>query len=116
MKPAAQLSVPMREERTKSASADRRARLKGGSGFACLGRYVGCLKIMAEAYRVHNADTRVLPLRQPAGPIPGAAPLPRGSPITIRGDVPYRCRAGGEAPERQKKEPPSVESGDGSLT
>ena len=80
MKPAAQLSVPMREERTKSASADRRARLKGGSGFACLGRYVGCLKIMAEAYRVHNADTRVLPLRHPAGPAPGAAPLPRGPP------------------------------------
>lgn len=72
MKPAAQLSVPMREERTKSASADRRARLKGGSGFACLGRYVGCLKIMAEAYRVHNADTRVLPLRQyPRAPSPG---------------------------------------------
>lgn len=111
MKPAAQLSVPMREERTKSASADRRARLKGASGFACLGRYVGCLKIMAEAYRVHNADTRVLPLRHPAGPAPGAAPLPRGSPITIRGDVPYRCRAGGEAPERQKRSRPVWKAG-----
>lgn len=33
----------------KSASADRRARLKGGSGFACLGRYVGCLLIMARS-------------------------------------------------------------------
>lgn len=41
--------------------------------------------------------------------------MPRGSPITIRGDVPYRCRAGGEAPKASnKKEPPGVESGDGS--
>ena len=65
----------------------------------------------AEAYRVHNADTRVLPLRHPAGPAPGAAPLPRGSPITIRGDVPYRCRAGGEAPERQKRSRPVWKAG-----
>ena len=43
-----------------------------------------------EAYRANNAETQVLPLRQPAGPAPGAAPLPRGSPITIRGDVPSR--------------------------
>lgn len=41
--------------------------------------------------------------------------MPRGSPITIRGDVPYRCRAGGGAPKASdKKEPPGVESGDGS--
>lgn len=48
------------------------------------------------------------------GPAPGAAPLPRGSPITIRGDVPYRCRAGGEAPKPTKKEPSCVESRGGS--
>nr|DAG05750.1 MAG TPA: hypothetical protein [Siphoviridae sp. ctjbm8] len=60
-------------------------------------------KSWPEAYRVRHADTRVLPHRQPAGPIPGAAPLPRGSPITIRGDVPYRCRAGGEAPKASDK-------------
>nr|DAQ98563.1 MAG TPA: hypothetical protein [Caudoviricetes sp.] len=29
--------------------------------------------------------------------------MPRGSPITIRGDVPYRCRAGGEAPKASDK-------------
>ena len=45
----------------------------------------------------------------------GGTVAPRLS-ITIRGDVPYRCRAGGEAPKPTKKEPPSVESGDGSLT
>lgn len=55
------------------------ARAMPGRRFACLGRYVGCLQIMAEAYRVHNADTRVLPPRQPAGPIPGAAPVPQVS-------------------------------------
>ena len=37
------------EARGPAASADRRARLKGASGFACLGRYVGCLRIMARS-------------------------------------------------------------------
>lgn len=32
-----------------------------------------------EGAPVHNADARVLPFRQPAGPIPGAAPVPQVS-------------------------------------
>lgn len=56
-------------------------------------------------------------LEHTRGPHPrGGTVAPRLS-ITIRGDVPYRCRAGGEAPKASnKKEPPGVESGDGSLT
>ena len=70
-----------------------------------------------EAYRAGNAVTRVLPLRQPAGRPRGGTVAPRLSDNHSRGDVPYRCRAGGEAPKASnKKEPPGAENGDGSLT
>lgn len=68
-----------------------------------------------EAYRAGNAVTRVLPLRQPAGRPRGGTVAPRLSNNHPRGrSLPVPCR--GRGPGKTKKEPPSVESGDGSLT